>query len=195
MNSLISVNETSAPELAALGVRLRDLRKARKLSLGTVAAGCELSASLLSQVERGIVVPSLNTLYALSSFYGVSLFEFFVAEQPKEQGKVIRRDQRRKVILPESQRSYELISPSDQKSLSIFEVIVDKVGAVADHGVVHAGMECVLVLGGTVQVKLGESTYLLDQGDSIFYDGTVSHQFEPVGEQPGRVIVTVSPAI
>lgn len=55
------------------GQRVRELRKARNLSLKDVAEGIGSLKSTLSNIERGIRAPSLDMLIALADFFDVSL--------------------------------------------------------------------------------------------------------------------------
>jgi quercetin dioxygenase-like cupin family protein/DNA-binding XRE family transcriptional regulator len=78
----------SAPEYAEVGDRLRVARTSRGLSLRALAERLGVSASLISQVERGLAKPSVNTLYALSRELGVSLDELlFGGRQPSDGGE------------------------------------------------------------------------------------------------------------
>jgi transcriptional regulator with XRE-family HTH domain len=182
-------------ELNSLGARLRSLRADRHLSLSTVSAGCSISSSMLSQVERGLVVPSLNTLYSLSSFYQIGLFELFLDEPRTEAGQVVRKGERRRVSFPGSNESYELISPANQNAMSVFELLIKPDRGQFEHGLAHAGQECTLVLEGVVSIDLGGEQHLLHPGDSIYYDAVTSHQFVCAGPESVRLVVMVTPAI
>jgi transcriptional regulator with XRE-family HTH domain len=190
-----SVNEDIRREVGSLGQKLRKIRTERGLSLSAVSEGCQVSGSLLSQVERALVVPSLNTLYALSSFYGMSLFELFADDDGAENGQIVRKSERRKITFPGSTKSYELISPARATSMSVFELLVDRDRNSAEHGAVHDGDECVLVITGKILVDLGGTIHTLDEGDSIFYDATTPHQFQSLAKEPAHLIVTITPAI
>jgi mannose-6-phosphate isomerase-like protein (cupin superfamily)/DNA-binding XRE family transcriptional regulator len=83
------VGSGSAPEYAEVGDRLRVARTARGLSLRALAQRLGVSPSLISQVERGLAKPSVNTLYAMSRELGVSLDQLlFDGRQPGQVGGV-----------------------------------------------------------------------------------------------------------
>lgn len=182
-------------EMLALGGRLRDLRTSRKLSLNVVAKGCGVTASMLSQVERGLVAPSLNTLYALSSYFNVGLFELFLEDQPWSEGQVIRKGQRRKVSFPGSAETYDLLTPTSQRSMSVLELVVPPDRGLFKHGVSHEGQECTVVVGGSARLDLGGAIHDLDEGDSIYYDAEIPHQFECLGTTEARLLLFMTPAI
>src|SRR5215471_8764080 len=56
-----------------LGPRLREARSAGGLSVRELARRVGCSASLISQIERGVSVPSVGVLYALATELGSSL--------------------------------------------------------------------------------------------------------------------------
>jgi transcriptional regulator with XRE-family HTH domain len=57
--------------MVLLGVRLREIRKDREERLEDVSASVGLAVPHLSNIERGIKLPSLPALLALSDHYGV----------------------------------------------------------------------------------------------------------------------------
>lgn len=73
-------SSASAPEYGEIGDRLRAARTARGLSLRSLAERLGVSPSLISQVERGLARPSVNTLYAMSRELDVSLDELLFAD-------------------------------------------------------------------------------------------------------------------
>src|ERR1700738_4250447 len=72
----------------ALGGRIRAARSRRGLSLAELAASAGVSKSLVSQIERGIAAPSIDTLRRLASVLQVPVFSLFM-EEPGD-GMVVR---------------------------------------------------------------------------------------------------------
>ncbi len=63
-----------------IGQRIRGLRKARNLTLGELAGETDLSQPFLSQMERDIKTPSIETLSRICTALGVTLAEFFASD-------------------------------------------------------------------------------------------------------------------
>src|SRR3712207_5115857 len=76
-----------------LGARIRAIRTRRNLSLGDLASAAQVSRSLVSQIERGIATPSIETLRRLASAVGVPVFSLFLEEQGSQ--SVVRASERR----------------------------------------------------------------------------------------------------
>jgi transcriptional regulator with XRE-family HTH domain len=178
-------------DLGALGRRLREHRRRRELTLSDVATGTSISASMLSQLERGIVAPSLATLHTLAQFYETRLFELF-QDQQITNGVLVRRHDRATVHLPHSNATYELISGARQE-LQLVEMTVTAAHGTADHTLSHAGEECVLVLHGAVRATLGAQQFDLDEGDSLQYSATVPHSYEVRTGRQARLIIAMTP--
>jgi transcriptional regulator with XRE-family HTH domain len=60
-----------------VGRHIRDRRQSLELSVRELARRVGLSASLISQIERGKATPSVATLYAITNELGLSLDELF----------------------------------------------------------------------------------------------------------------------
>ena len=60
-------------------------------------------------------------------------------------------------------------------------------------GQFHDGHECHLVMKGKVRAYYGGERYLLDEGDSIFWDGAASHGLENVGDEVAQIVMALTP--
>jgi transcriptional regulator with XRE-family HTH domain len=178
-------------DLSWLGRKLRELRQRRDLSLSDVAKSTHISSSMLSQLERGIVAPSLATLHTLAGFYETRLFELFQDPDDGAQGVLVRRKDRPVVHLPRSNATYELISGTRQ-DLQLVEMTVTAEHGASDHTLSHPGEECVLVLEGAVRATLGSQVFELDEGDSLQYAATVAHSYEVASGKHARLIIAMT---
>jgi transcriptional regulator with XRE-family HTH domain len=176
---------------AIVGLKLRELRQSRGASLADVARACNLSVSLLSQVERGIVSPSLATLHALSQHFGVPMFTFFMGDD--ERRLVVRKDERRLMTFPASNVTYELITPDTKGQLEVMEVVLKPGQESIDSGLPHPGEECGLVLEGTVTALLGSQEHELSEGDSIHFDAGIGHRYTNRTRKLARLLSVVTP--
>ena len=80
-----SATRTGRPDYPEMGERLREARRARSLSLRTLAERLGVSPSLISQIETGRANPSVSTLYAIAAELDVSLDELlFNDRRPPE---------------------------------------------------------------------------------------------------------------
>ncbi|MCF8113249.1 MAG: helix-turn-helix domain-containing protein, partial [Desulfotignum sp.] len=78
-----------------LGALLRAIRNTRQFTIKDVAAKAGISSSLLSQIERNRISPSLDTLLQLLEVYGVSPDKFFKDYETQSRVEIIRKNERK----------------------------------------------------------------------------------------------------
>src|SRR5262245_62277158 len=93
-----------------LGTRLRDRRQALGLTLKEVAVGAGLSVGFISQIERGITIPSLTSLINVCRMLKSEVGDFLT--QPRGDTPVTRHDQRSVYALGSDAITYERLSAS-----------------------------------------------------------------------------------
>jgi transcriptional regulator with XRE-family HTH domain len=95
--------EAPAAAIRYLGPEIRNLRKARGMTLAAVAAASGLSVGYLSLLERDRATPSINALHAISRALGVTISWFFEAgETPEPERDIVVRRARHLGRAPES---------------------------------------------------------------------------------------------
>ena len=178
------------PDLA-IGSRLKKLRTERGLSLRELARRTDVTASFLSQVERGTSNLSLDSLLRISDALDVSLIHFIGEDRnevedinahldpiPCDGGDrlscytpVVRAGCRPRLILPPSGVEYELLVPDLSAGLeAVMGRLSPGTGNVARR-LREPTEEFIYVLSGTLIVGLDEEEHLLNAGDSICFKG------------------------
>ncbi len=182
-----------------LGPRLRLARASRGLSVRELARRVNCSASLISQIERGVSVPSVGVLYALATELGSSadylLFgsdrvparEAAAADDagaagapgPPRPRPIVQRGGDRQIIDLASGVRWERLTPQSDAMTDFLEVIYSPGGHSTDERrpLRHDGREYGLVISGTLQANVGFESYELGPGDSIAFDSSVPHEY------------------
>jgi transcriptional regulator with XRE-family HTH domain len=176
----------------SIGARLKGLRSEHRYSIRGLAAKAGVSASLVSDIEKGKVEPSVSTLKRLATALGTTITYFFT-EQTQVNGRVIRKQDRTvingsNVDVAEARAGidvagvrFELASPRDSE---VIEAIYGRyeVGAtLGDEPYTHEeGEEWGMVLSGRLKVMLGDEVYFLEAGDTIWFPSTIPHRMENV---------------
>ncbi len=174
------------------GSMIRRIRKSHNLRLADVASKTELSLSFLSQVERGLINPSINSLRRIALALGTPLSHFF-DEAESTNGPVVRKNERKVLINKDSRLTYQLLS-SDHDNRIEFLLSRLEVGATsADYPMAHKGDEAGLVLQGACRIELGDDTYDLMEGDSIYITENTPHRFTNTGSTPLVILSAISP--
>src|SRR5882757_6675945 len=180
----------------AVGRRIRDLRRAKKMSLQTVAARTKLSIGFISQIERGLSSPSLRVLATLADVLGVGIAGLFGAtpnDGRASDGVVTRELQRAELKLWRTGISKQLLSPAGSESrLNLFLVHLEPGGNTGDEFYTHDGEEAGLVLQGEMTLTVDAETWSLKTGDSFRFASRRPHRFSNPAEDAKAVVLWVN---
>ena len=184
---------------SGLGERLRQVRSSRGLSVRELARRVGCSASLVSQVERGVTAPSAGVVYALANELGITLDFLFgadaePAEQPRSSGAksgswgrasgpdgagIVQRAVDRSVIDLSTGVRWERLTPTHDNRVDFIEVVYEPGGQSSETGraVRHGGREYLYVLQGELEAAVGFETLRLTEGDSLAFDPATPHHY------------------
>jgi transcriptional regulator with XRE-family HTH domain len=179
-----------------LGPRLRLAREERRLSVRELARRIGCSASLISQIERGVSVPSVGVLYSLATELDSSLdYLLFGSDKAGRPGLaaaagrvltpapdvpgIVQRGGGRKIIDLASGVRWERLTAGADPMTDFLEVIYSPGGHSTDERrpLRHDGREYGLVISGTLQANVGFESYELGPGDSISFDSSTPHEY------------------
>jgi len=182
-----SANETE------IGGQIRELRKARGLSLQQVAEASSISIGYLSQIERNQSKLPIGILKKISDVLGVQMNWFFqVNDVPShEKDVVVRADNRRHFSFTGIGIEEELLSPNLSGAL---EMLLSTIEPGADSGdYCHEGAEAGFVMAGRLDLWVGGKFYRLEEGDSFSFNSTEIHRCANSGQKVTKVIWVITP--
>jgi transcriptional regulator with XRE-family HTH domain len=184
-----------------LGRKLRQLRLRKKIGLVDLGRHTGLSASMLSQLENGKLVPTLPTLARIAMVFDVGLDYFFGARKGTRMFSVVRAAERMKfperADMPSPSYFFECLAFSAQgKGLQAYCAEFPERASDDSQEHMHEGAEFIFVLEGTLGIRFEGTEHRLDQGDSVYFDSAEPHAYRGVAERPARaVVVTIPPRI
>jgi transcriptional regulator with XRE-family HTH domain len=171
-----------------IGQRLRELREQHRLTMRRLAELASVSASLISDVERGRVEPSISVLKRLAGALDTTLMYFFSESGPRED-RVVRQDNRRLLGRPAFAGSFgpgvrfELASPDSTEKIEAIYGRYDVGASMGDEPVTHEGEEWGMVLRGRLKVWVGDDIYFLEPGDAISFPSTTPHRMANAADE------------
>ncbi|MCC4248058.1 MULTISPECIES: helix-turn-helix domain-containing protein [Microbacterium] len=183
--------EDTVPSDAPTGVgeRIRELRTARGMSARTLAKTLGISPSAVSQIERGVLQPSVSRLIAITDALGVPLVAAFdpASDRPVEpagpSGFTLQRAGQSPDIVLDSGVSFRRLTPGTSPGVDYFESIYPP-GASA-HGADglfhHEGYEVGTVVSGELTIDFEAERVILRAGDAISYPCSVPHRLHNTG--------------
>ena len=177
-----------------IGDRIRATRRELGMRIAELAEAASLTSSAISQIERGLIDPSLRSVRAISSALDTPIFALFVEPQLAE---IVVRKNRRRSFLPAGQKvMHELVTPDLNRRLEVIATSLEPGMATCEQPLPHRGEECLVVLEGVAEVVLiGGDTYLLREGDSIYIYEGLAHRVANVGHGILKTMSALTPAV
>ncbi len=175
-----------------LGNRIAKARTAQRLTLRQLAEQVGLSASLLSQIEKGRISPSLPTLRAISQALNVPLFTFFLEEMTTDD-LVVRAGTGKKILFPESNLEYVLLTPDLSGALEMALMKIPPRSQSSDDLFSHTGEEVAYVSSGQLVLHLADKEVALNTGDSVKLPPGTHHSWDNQSDQEAVLIFAITP--
>jgi transcriptional regulator with XRE-family HTH domain len=180
---------TDSEPLPALGARVRELRRARGLTLAQLAGSAGLTHGFLSKLERGLASPSIASLGEIARALGTSQVELLAGQVmgvPEAPTIQVQRAGEGTTGAYGSGRARLLTTGTRRLQPMEYE------GSNTDPGAyfTHAEDEFIHVIAGRVVVDLGsEGMVDLGPGDSVYVSGGVPHRWSTGSPETYRLFI------
>jgi transcriptional regulator with XRE-family HTH domain len=176
-----------------IGARIKRLRLKKSMGLVELGKHTGLSASFLSQLETGRVVPTLRNLARIAMVFSKDLSYFFESE-PRALFRIHRRKER--VRLPQTGvdlptyffESLGYMVP-DRYMDPYFAEFVPRTKGMEPKAHMHPGVEFLYVLEGELDLRHGEQQCTLSQGDAVYFDASTAHAYQCAGKKAASAII------
>ena len=179
-----------------LGNVIRNIRKSNKMTIKELSDKIGVSKSLISQVERGEVLPSLTTLEKIAGVLEIPVSDLFEVknEEISEENIIVRRNRRKKIIMPDSPVVYNLLTTSlkDKLEFLLIEVPPNVFREEIDTTFKHAGEEYFFVIEGQLHLFIDNKEIILNEGDSGCFNSGINHAFENRTDKKTVFLVAVT---
>lgn len=178
-----------------IGKKIRELRKSKNFSIIDLSKESGLSTGLISQIERNMVVPSIKVMWKIANVLEVNIGYFFDEDDENIEEKiVVRKDHRRSINTNDSTKSYELLMPNlNNKSIEFILITLDKETKINKELVSHKGEECGYIIEGKMKIILENKEYILEKGDSFYFDSKIPHVYENYGDETCVLVCAMTP--
>ena len=196
------VSEAEAPRL---GREIREVRKARGLTLQDISDAVSCSTAYLSRIELGTANVSAQLLQEISAALAVDPDWFFPKQSgagPLERKHVVRAENRR-ALSGMYTRSTEELGFEDELLSSTLSgqcyLIMSRFRSGAGsppqplEGYSFEGEQHAIVLSGEVELRLGDEVIVLREGDSFSYPSMIAHRFRNRTEKEATMVWAMSP--
>ena len=181
-----------------VGEKIQSLRESRHITREELAQRSGLAIEQVERIENNIDLPSLAPLIKIARVLGVRLGTF-LDDQDETGPTVCRRAEGGDTIsfsnnAIQSRKHMEYHSLAKSKSDRHMEPFIIDVAPTDNNDFVlssHEGEEFIYVLQGRMEISYGKNTYVLDEGDSIYYDSIVPHHVHGYEGRAARILAVV----
>lgn len=178
-----------------IGKKLKATRLKNDMTIQELAESSRVSSNMISRIERGLTIPSVEILMKLANAFGMSI-NYFVEEAEKGTTVVhTRRGEGEPIFFFEDKHQITSLTQGIRDpSFAVFYDTLEENCSSGEGGMVHTGEEFALVLEGRMEFVIEANRYLLEQGDSIVFKASMPHRWKNLASGTTLVMWVVSPA-
>lgn len=172
---------------SVVAANAKAIREEKKLTLDAAAAATGVSRSMLAQIERGEVNPTISVLWKMANGYKVSFTS--LVECRGEEVRLIRAGEVTPLLEDEGRYENYPIFPFDEGNLfETYRIVIKPGGTLNARPHLAGAEEYITVFAGALELQVGEEHYALEEGDSIRFRADVPHCYG----NPGQTVTQLS---
>lgn len=174
-----------------VAANVRKAREDRGLTLEAAAAITGVSRSMLAQIEKGDVNPTITVIWKIAGGYKVS---FTSLVETQEEGTLFVAAQTVKPLIEDEGRfiNYPLFSYDEDTRLEMYRIEVEPLGQLDSQPHLAGTKEYITVFEGQVEITLGEKVYRLMAGDSLRFAADEKHGYRNAGKKKAELSMIIS---
>lgn len=178
-----------------VGKKLKSIRLKNEMTIQELGDKSRVSSNMISRIERGLTIPSVEILLKLALVFNKSL-NYFV-EEVKATNEVVMTSpgSRNKTVYDDEHNMHteSFTSGLRDPQFMSFYCTVKKGGTSGVKNMYHPGDELIYLLEGRIQVDIIGEKYILEAGDSLSFKSHLPHRWDNIGDDDAKVIWTLSP--
>lgn len=178
-----------------LGEKIRSIRKSKNYTLNDLAKMVDLSVGYISQIERDLLKPTMDTLRKIADALDVSPYMLMDAKSP--QNLLVKKEDRVIMKFPNSKIFYEIVSPMPNKEFTPASLVtqfeIESHGFDSETFLSHPSEETVVILSGEMDIITETGTHHLEEGDSVLIPKNCLHRSVNTGETSVKGLCIMSP--
>ncbi len=183
-----------------IGGKIKSIRESKNLSIDEVAERAGINKAQIERIEENVEIPSLAPLIKIARVLGVRLGTFL--DDQTELGPVISRKKDYRdantirftgdsTVARKHMEYHSLSQDKAGRHMEPFLIDIDSSGHADFTLSSHEGEEFIYVLEGTIEVSYGKEKFLLEEGDSIYYDSIVAHHVHAKNGTAAKILGVV----
>ncbi len=183
--------EVFSDDYVHFGERIKERRQELGLSLRDLAELTNLSATFVSNLERGRANPTLASALSIAHALKIALPRLLA--DASADNMIVRSDKRGRLVFPDTHVSYEVLTPQVTRKMVLFRVCLDpKAGYTLQQLVGEPSEECIFVLSGTIEITLAGKISELNAGDCIYFENRYLERIRALGDSSADYISAIA---
>ncbi len=184
-----------------VGEKIKAFREEQNLSIADLAEKTGLAVEQIERIENNTDIPSLAPLIKMAKALGTRIGTFL--DDQSEDGPVIfRRKEEAKETISFSNNAvnsrrhmhYQSLSRSKaNRHMEPFMITIEPTNGEQVDFILssHEGEEFIIVIEGSIEISYGKKNFILEEGDSIYYDSIVPHHVHSFEGNPAKILAVV----
>ena len=152
-----------------------------------------ISQGYLSKIENSQNAPPVSTLGCIAKSLGIKIADIFMETDPQASICLTRINERQPINFKVSKFGYTYFPLAPQFPNRRMDPYIMIAGPSAEKSKTaqHKGEEWMLVLEGTLMFVHGENEYILEEGDSVYWDASVPFSVRAYGSEKVTVVAAI----
>jgi transcriptional regulator with XRE-family HTH domain len=184
VNQDICFEEDRTGDLFKIGDKVKNLRKESRITQAELASSLQMTPGAVSQIEHGIVSPSLQTLIKLSALFKKPL-DYFIGGQGSDgtmKGYVVSK-QNPRIASAHKHIAIRQLMEEEELSIKSYLVSIEGNKAVEEPILLHKGKEFITIIKGSLKIIIDGETNILEENDSLLVTNSFITRWQNAGEE------------
>jgi len=178
-----------------VGVRLQSIRKLKGLSQRELAKRAGVTNSTISMIEKNSVSPSISSLKKVLGGIPMSLVEFFSLDFEQDNHTQVVYKASELIDISDGAVTMKLVGKAHpSRAISFLSETYPPGSDTGDEMLTHEGEEAGILIEGRLELTVGNETYILESGDSYYFESSKPHRFRNPFDAPAKLISATTPA-
>jgi transcriptional regulator with XRE-family HTH domain len=175
-----------------VGKKIKKIRAQKRLTLRDVATKAGVSATLISDIERGKTSPTIKSLSKISTALDEKIV-YFIEDEKNREISLTKKNERATFLNETGDRRLEIISSGISNSKLFMVEVTYLPGGEESKSQTFTGEKCGVVLEGAINVTLDGDRHYLDTCDTIHFDAEIEHSIKNITDKEAKVLWTITP--